>query len=135
MVYKIYVMKKLYLFFTLASILLVACSKEEITPDPTVTTMDELQVEASFDWNTGQSIDLIIKGLPTTIPVKSTLSVSLPNGDLVYQGSQLMSDNTTLKLIIPVVHKQLLIKFGTNTYTVAISDGVANFSFIPEIVD
>jgi hypothetical protein len=128
-------MKKLYLFFTLASILLVACSKEEITPDPTVTTMDELQVEASFDWNTGQSIDLIIKGLPTTIPVKSTLSVSLPNGDLVYQGSQLMSDNTTLKLIIPVVHKQLLIKFGTNTYTVAISDGVANFSFIPEIVD
>jgi hypothetical protein len=78
---------------------------------------------------------LIIKGLPTTIPVKSTLSVSLPNGDLVYQGSQLMSDNTTLKLIIPVVHKQLLIKFGTNTYTVAISDGVANFSFIPEIVD
>ena len=128
-------MKKLYLFFTLASILLVACSKEEITPDPTVTTMDELQVEASFDWNTGQSIDLIIKGLPTTIPVKSTLSVSLPNGDLVYQGSHLMSDNTTLKLIIPVVHKQLLIKFGTNTYTVAISDGVANFSFIPEIVD
>ncbi len=128
-------MKKLYLFFTLASILLVACSKEEITPDPTVTTMDELQVEASFDWNTGQGIDLIIKGLPTTIPVKSTLSVSLPNGDLVYQGSQLMSDNTTLKLIIPVVHKQLLIKFGTNTYTVAISDGVANFSFIPEIVD
>lgn len=128
-------MKKLYLFLSLASLLLVACSKEEITPDPSVKTMDELQVEASFDWNTGQNVDLVIKGLPTTIPIKSTLSVSLPNGDIVYQGSHLMSDNTTLKLIIPVMHKQLLIKFGTNDYTVAINEGIANFSFIPEVVD
>lgn len=128
-------MKKLYLFLSLASLLLVACSKEEITPDPTVKTMDELQVEASFDWKTGQNVDLVVKGLPTTIPVKSTLSVSLPNGDIVYQGSHLMSDNTTLKLIIPVMHKQLLIKFGTNDYTVAINEGIANFSFIPEVVD
>ena len=118
-------MKKLYLFLSLASLLLVACSKEEITPDPSVKTMDELQVEASFDWNTGQNVDLVIKGLPTTIPIKSTLSVSLPNGDIVYQGSHLMSDNTTLKLIIPVMHKQLLIKFGTNDYTVAINEGIA----------
>lgn len=128
-------MKKLYLFLGLASMLLIACSKEEITPEPTVTTMDELQVEASFDWNTGQNVDLIIKGLPTTIPIKSTLSVSLPNGALVYQGAHLMSDNATLKLVIPAIHNQLHIQFGTNSYSVAISSGVANFSFIPEIAD
>jgi hypothetical protein len=128
-------MKKLFLFLSLVSIILVSCTKDDIDPVPTAKNLDDLTVESSFDWSTGDNIELIIKGLPTTIPVKATLSVALPTGAIVYQGMHLMSDNTTLKLVVPSVHKQLLIKFGTNSYTVSINGNVANFSFIPEVVD
>ncbi len=115
-------------------ILFTSCKKNDtVTPSSPPTTLQNLKVSGSFNWSTGNVVELKITGLPTTVPVKSTLMVSLPDGTNLFSRLHQMDENITIKLVVPNTAKELTLTFGTNTYPVVISGSQALFSFIPTI--
>jgi hypothetical protein len=128
-------MKKLILFFfAFAIIFISSCKKELIGPvNNGADNLNDIQVEPSFTWSTGQVVDVNITGLPTTIPVKSTLSISLNDGTTVYQSFHAMNLDITIKVTVPSSETQLILKYGTMEYMIQIVDNQADFSFIPQV--
>ncbi len=130
-----HLMKKLILFFfAFAIIFASSCKKELIGPvNNGADNLNDIQVEPSFNWSTGQVVDINIIGLPTTIPVKSTLVISLNDGAVLYQCSHAMNIDVTINVTIPTTETQLLLKYGKIEYVVPVVNNHANFSFIPQI--
>ena len=130
-------MKKFTLFCALAVIMLAtSCTKDETIPNPVIPdNLNDLKVSATFKWITGLDVNVNITGLPTTVPVKATLSVSLNNGSLLYQSMYEMSLSSTIKLTVPSSETQLKLKYGSVEHLVPITGTNANFSFIPTIQD
>jgi hypothetical protein len=122
---------------TLVILTMSGCKKENpVTPvPPQAKTLTELKADAAFSWTTGQTVELKIQGLPTVIEVKNTLKVGLNSGTILFTRLHRMSEDLTLKLVVPSTEKQITLTYGTMTYTVDVVNGVANFSFIPNIQD
>jgi hypothetical protein len=78
---------------------------------------------------------LKITGLPTIVPVSSTLTISLENGTPLFNEYHLMDQNLTVKLLLPSTEKKLVLKYGTVTYQVEVVNNQAAFSFIPVVTD
>jgi hypothetical protein len=133
-------MKKIHLFILSAALMLMvatSCKKDE-TPapvPPAAKTLSELKADPGFAWTTGQSVELKIKGLPTVIEVRNTLKVVLANGNVLFTRLHLMSEDLTVKLVIPSTEKQITLVYGTMSYPVDVLNGNANFSFIPNVED
>jgi hypothetical protein len=125
-------MKKLALFsLTLLLLFATACKKESITPIPTPKTLNDLKASDSFKWATSQTVEVFITGLPTVIPVKSTLAVYSQDGDVVYKINHSMSQDISFKVVVPAKNTNLRMTFGAFDMTSPISDKRAAFSFIP----
>jgi hypothetical protein len=117
----------------LAGVLLTSCDKSE-TPD-TTTSLSTLQADNAFSWTTAISVELKITGLPTVIPVSSTLTIALENGSVLFTRLHQMNQNLAINLIVPSDEKKLVLKYGSVSYPVDILANQANFSFIPVVVD
>lgn len=94
-----------------------------------------VRVSSSFDWSTSKTIDVDITGLPTSVPIYSTLTISLNDGSILYQGNHAMSANTVVNLIIPNTEESIKLRFGTLEYAVPVIENKASVSFIPEVED
>ncbi len=125
-------MKKLT-FFSLSLLLFfaTACKKDGITPTPTPKTLNDLKASESFKWTTSQTVEVFVTGLPTVIPVKSTLAVYSQDGDVVYKINHTMSQDISFKVIVPAKNNSLRMTFGSFDMNSPISDQRADFSFIP----
>jgi hypothetical protein len=128
-----------FLITVLVTILLVACSKNrlESTDDGTIEPpkISTLVVPATFNWSTGKTITVNIVGLPTLLPVKSTLTIGLKDGTQLYKNFQDMSQSFRIIVTIPAIENSLRLKYGTVTYDFPITGDKADFSFIPTIQD
>jgi hypothetical protein len=128
-------MKKYNLFFLLSLMIFFASCKKDLTDPvyPDNDNLENIQVPSTFNWSTGQNVIISIQGLPTTIPIKSTLSISLTDGTVLHQRFHAMDLDATIEVTIPKTETQLLLKYGTAEYQVAIVNNQATFSFIPQI--
>ncbi len=117
----------------LAGVLLTSCDKSD-TPD-TTATLATLQADNAFSWTTGISVEMKITGLPTVLPVSSTLTIALENGSVLFTRLHQMDQDMTLNLIVPSNEKKLVLKFGSVSYPVNILSNQAAFSFIPVLID
>jgi len=127
-------MKKQLYFLVFLSLVFFfpSCMKE---PDifPATKDLQKINVSPEFDWSTGKLVELNIKGLPTVIPVFSTLTVSLEDGNILYQGRYEMSKNSVIKVAVPSQVNNLHIRYGNVGYSLPIVENKVNLSFIPEI--
>ncbi len=119
------------------SITLSSCMKEidPIPPTDEKIPLDKIQVSAAFDWSTSKTLTVDITGLPTQTPIYSTLSLMLEDGTTIYQQLHKMDDNLSLKLIVPVETREILMKYDIETYLIAVEGKSAKFSFIPVVKD
>ncbi len=117
------------------SFLFFGCKKSEVTaPLPqTPTALNDLKASDTFSWSTGQTVEIKIKGLPTVIPVKNTLKINLLNGTTLFVRLHQMSQDVTFKLVVPSTEKKLNLVYGTMSNIVEITNGVVEFSFIPDV--
>jgi len=126
--------RRTLIVFLVPLLFLTSCFKDEIIP-PSVTQLEDISVSDHFDWSTGKTVELDIVGLPTTISVTATLSVSLSDGSEIYKGNHAMNHNLSLRLSIPGNEETIKVRYGTMNYTLPIVSGKATLSFIPEIQD
>ena len=122
----------LFLALALTGVFFTGCKKSENTSPPTPPkTLNDLKAADSFNWSTGTPVELRITGLPTVVPVKSTLAVSRADGTVLFTSLHLMSEDLVLTLTVPSTEKELTLQYGSVTYQVPIQNKMASFSFIP----
>lgn len=126
--------KFIFLIPVLAVFMLTACEKfpADETSNKPASELNDLKVSESFTWSTAQNIELEITGLPTVVPVTSTLSITTTDGAVLFNGLHTMSDNVTLSLYAPAQERELLLFYGSSSYKVSVLNSKALFSFIPE---
>jgi len=130
-------MKKILFALSLLPLFcLTSCVKEldDLPQDPN-KDLRNIRVSSTFDWSTSKTIDVDITGLPTAVPIYSTLVISLEDGSILYQGRHAMSSNLVINLGIPNTEEHIRVIFGSLHYTVPVVDKKASVSFIPEVVD
>jgi len=128
-------MKKL-VSFTLSTLLifLFSCHKEE-NFTPTNNNIKEIQVASTFKWSTDKTVDVSITGLPTEIPVNSTLTISLNDGSNLYQGSYDMNQSKVIRINIPDSETEISLKYGSVEHILPVEGNRVDFSFIPLVVE
>ena len=84
---------------------------------------------------TGNTVEVMITGLPTSVPVRATLTISLADGTILFSKLHPMDQNLTISLTVPSTDKELTLKYGSVSYPVAIVNNQAAFSFIPVLID
>lgn len=110
------------------------CKKNTDDPTPSKpSNLTELNASSTFTWSTGTPITVSIQGLQTVIPVKSTLSISLKDGSVLYSALHEMDQNITLSLVIPSTENELVLKYGSISYQLQVVNNNASFSFIPAV--
>jgi hypothetical protein len=125
-------LKSIILLLSISLFVFSGCMKDEIVP-LLPKSLNELNADDTFTWTTANSVEIQITGLPTVIPVRSTLSILLSDGTNLYSEFHLMSENLSLNLPIPSSENQLVLKYGSMVYPLVISNGKVEFSFIPKI--
>jgi hypothetical protein len=120
------------MILVMSSVLYTGCKKNSEVPTPSKpSNLTELQISSTFSWSTGIPITVSIQGLPTIIPVKSTLSISLKDGSVLYSALHEMDRNLTISMVIPSTENGLVLKYGSVSYQVPVVNSNASFSFIP----
>jgi len=120
---------------TLGVLILLSSCRKEIDDLPISGKLKNIQVSPTFNWSTSKTIDVNISGLPTEIPVISTLIISLEDGSSLYQGAHDMNQTKVIQINVPVVVNKIKLKYGSVEYILAIEADKVDFSFIPKIVD
>ncbi len=133
-------MKRFTLILMIAAIsgvMITGCKKAEVaTPvTPLPKTLNELKASDAFSWTTGNTVEVMITGLPTSVPVRATLTISLADGTILFSKLHPMDQNLTISLTVPSTDKELTLKYGSVSYPVAIVNNQAAFSFIPVLID
>lgn len=130
-------MKKLGILVLLATMLMIQSCMKDYTDQvpPSDIKLQDLKVSSSFSWSTSKVIKVNITGLPTQVPVFSTLTISLANGSNLYQGLHEMSENVSLQVIVPAEETTLRLMYGTFDNSMPIEGDHADFSFIPVITE
>ncbi|MFZ4520783.1 MAG: hypothetical protein ACOYNC_03705 [Bacteroidales bacterium] len=124
------------IILVLSALAYTGCRKSTDNPTPSKpSTLTELKASSKFSWSTGTPITVSIQGLPTVIPVKSTLSISLKDGSVLYSALHEMDRNLTLSLMIPTIENGLVLKYGSASYQVPVVSNSVTFSFIPVLDD
>ena len=129
-------MKYISLFLIVLVLFFSSCSKEvdDITID-IPEKIGDLKVDDGFSWSTGVPVEVTVTGLPTIVPVRSTLTVSQPDGRILHTRNHLMSDNLVIQLTVPADVTELIVNYGTVELTAVVAGGNASFSFIPVSVN
>ncbi len=131
-----YILKYLILITAITTVVLTGCKKSEtVTPVLNPDSLNDLKASDSFDWTTATPVEMKITGLPTVLPVKSTLTISLANGTTIFSKLHQMDHNLTLNLTVPSTEKELILKYGSVTHPLVISNNQAFFSFIPVVTE
>ncbi len=133
-------MKNIYPLLILVFIFLISCQKKEFEemvennndPEP-VESMDDLIATETFDWQTTKEIELFIEGLPSPYPNATTLLVSASNGQTVYKKLVQINESFSVLLTVPSYETSLKIDCKGLKETIAIENGEAYFSFIPNL--
>jgi hypothetical protein len=120
------------------TVLLSGCKKNTVEPQPPAQnpqTLNDLKAPDSFNWSTGSTVEVKITGLPTVLPVKNTLKISLNDGRVIFSRLHTMSEDLSVKITVPSTENKLILKYGTLTQSADIMSGQALFSFIPTVED
>lgn len=120
------------------TVLLTGCKKSTIEPQPPAQnpqTLSDLKAPDSFNWSTASTVEVKITGLPTVLPVKNTLKISLSDGRVLLSRLHTMSEDLSVKVTVPSTEKKLTLRYGTLNQNVDILSGQALFSFIPTVED
>ena len=130
-------MRSILVILLLATLGVMSCIKQNL-PDPGDTPADkpkleDVKVPENFNWSTSKTVEVSITGLSTVVPIKNTLTITLPDGSKLYNVYHDMSINLKLNLIVPSTINQLKLKFGSFDETLNIIDNKAEFSFIPVV--
>jgi hypothetical protein len=110
------------------------CKKDIDNPAPSnASSLTELKASPTFSWSTGTPVTVSIQGLPTVVQIKSTLSISLMDGSVLYSALHEMNRDITFSLVIPSTENVLVLKYGSQSYDVPVVNNNAYFSFIPVV--
>lgn len=126
--------KHVCLILSALILFLFSCQKENNFTS-TDKNLNEIQVSSAFNWSTGKTVDVTITGLPTEIPVNSTLIISLRNGSTLYQGSYEMNQSGVIQVTVPDSETQIILKYGSVEHILPVVGNKVDFSFIPLVVD
>jgi hypothetical protein len=128
---------KLIAIILFTSVVSISCVKQNLPDAGTLPTdkqkLADAKVPSDFNWSTGKNVELTITGLPTILPVKNTLTISLPDGNKLYNAYHEMSVNLKLTLVVPATVNELKLKYGSFDEILKIVNNKAEFSFIPVI--
>jgi len=127
--------KQLYILTFLSPIFIFSSCMKEHDVLPATPDSQKINVSSDFNWSTEKVVELSIKGLPTVVPVFSTLIVKMENGGVLYQWRHEMSKNIAIKVVVPCQMQNLSIRYGNVDYYLPILDDKVLLSFIPEIQD
>lgn len=133
-------MKKVFqLALVLMTVTLWSC-QDELTVQTTsngAKDMSALRVSPDFDWTTSKAVEITITGLPTLENVESVKSTLTIKGQdkLFYSGFHAMSENLTLKCVVPSTETTILLKFGSIEQEATIENNKVSFSYIPTITN
>ena len=127
-------MRSILVILLLATLGVMSCIKQNL-PDAPIEKikLEDSKVPESFNWSTSKTVEVSITGLSTVVPIKNTLTITLPDGSKLYNVYHDMSINLKLNLIVPSTINQLKLKFGSFDETLNIIDNKAEFSFIPVV--
>lgn len=120
------------------TVVLTGCKKNAVEPQPPAQnpqTLNDLKAPDSFTWSTASTVEVKITGLPTVVPVKNTLKISLSDGRILLSRHHTMSEDLSVKVTVPSAEKRLTLNYGTLSQSVDIMNGQALFSFIPTVED
>lgn len=127
-------LRKVLLLPLLGLLVLTSCIKDfDDLPAPVPEDLTDIKVSSSFDWSTSKTIDVNITGLPTSIPIYSTLTISLSDGSSLFQSNHEMSQSVKLQVVIPALEEAVKIRYGSVEYLLPVQENKVDFSFIPEI--
>lgn len=118
------------------TVVLTGCKKNAVEPQPSAQnpqTLNDLKAPDSFNWSTASTVEVKITGLPTVLPVKNTLKISLSDGQVLFSRLHTMSEDLSVKVTVPSTEKKLTLRYGALTQSVDIISGQALFSFIPTV--
>jgi len=109
--------------------LFISCMETWVSDSKHTTVLvDNLQVPSGFDWATAHSVQVHIVGLPTILPVKSTITIQ-GDSDVFYSGFHALSDTLDLKVLVPATVKDLTLKCGSIQKISEIVDGKVQFHY------
>lgn len=128
-------MKKLVRFVLPGLLIFLFSCRKEDNFTPTYKNIKEIQVSSEFNWSTGKKVDITITGLPTEIPVNSTLTISLSDGSSVYQGTYDMNLSSVIRINIPDSETEIRLKYGSVEHILPVVGDKVDFSFIPLVAD
>jgi hypothetical protein len=113
---------------------ITGCKKDIDNPTPSnESSLTKLKASSTFSWSTGTPVTVSIQGLPTVVQIKSTLSISLKDGSVLYSALHEMNRDITFSLVIPSTENVLVLKYGSESYDVPVVNNNAYFSFIPVV--
>ena len=126
--------KHVYIISPVLLLFLFSCHKED-NFTPTYKNLNEIQVSSTFKWSTDKTVDVSVTGLPTEIPVNSTLTISLNDGSTLYQESYDMNQSKVIRINIPDSENEIRLKYGSVEHILPVVGNKVDFSFIPLVVD
>ena len=119
-------MKKLLILLTSIILLSTACKKntsDEQTPS-TPLSMDELEINAGFDWKTTNDYQLTITGNGNSIIEVTS------NDNISYQKAFLITNVPyTMKLTVPAYEKSVKLKFMGQEVSLELESETLNYKF------
>lgn len=127
-------MRNLIILLFTSILLFSGCMKDLDDTLPSAVSVEnliDLKASDSFAWSTENKTVVKITGLQTTVPVKSTLKLGLPDGTVLFNRLHLMSEDQTIQLIVPGGVSYLTLTYGSINQQVLIENGQAKFSFVP----
>lgn len=109
--------------------IVTSCRKTDL-PDPQAPeTFEEIVATNAFSWETTSTILLEITGIQTPVAISHTLKVSLPDGYVILQRNQLMSQSVTFPVQIPAYITEIVVTYSTLKKTIPVQGGRAVFTY------
>ncbi len=114
-------------------LLLAACKKQGVEPEPTdPNTPKELAADASFQWRTTKTITASVAGTAVSVVTSRKFSIQLEDGSMVYEGKHQMNDNFQLILSIPTYANKLIYKYGSIVKEATLNGNTVAMNYLVE---
>lgn len=122
---------KVFFLLVLTASALVACDPRTedslVTPQQATTENTDFTAQDAFDWSTMRKVQLTVTGFKTDLSIQKMLVIRDSQGNTVYQGVHLISEQLTLLLTVPATEQALKAEFGSIKAELPIQANQAHF--------
>ena len=109
---------------------LAACQKDELVM-PIPQDIENVSTSEEFSWSTGDIVTFRLEGLPSKVAYASTLTLTTPDGKILFTRLHSIQEDFSIELTVPSIHQNLEMTYGKMKKSLLIVNAVAEYSFIP----